>query len=102
MGGIMMVIGLMVGISFALGYAIFSGSFVAIQLRDSQCLVTFVSGIFLALLMGAIGFADDYIKVVKKRNLGLTAKQKTFSALSNTPNKTAAYPPAELPTVMTL
>ena len=81
MGGIMMVIGLMVGISFALGYAIFSGSFVAIQLRDSQCLVTFVSGIFLALLMGAIGFADDYIKVVKKRNLGLTAKQKTFLQL---------------------
>ena len=25
---------------------------------------------------GAIGFADDYIKVVKKRNLGLTARQK--------------------------
>ena len=25
---------------------------------------------------GAIGFADDYIKVVKRRNLGLTAKQK--------------------------
>ena len=27
---------------------------------------------------GAIGFADDYIKVVKKRNLGLTSKQKLF------------------------
>ena len=26
----------------------------------------------------AIGFADDYIKVVKKRNLGLTSKQKLF------------------------
>ncbi len=25
---------------------------------------------------GAVGFIDDYIKVVKKRNLGLTAKQK--------------------------
>ena len=25
---------------------------------------------------GGIGFADDYIKVVKKRNLGLTARQK--------------------------
>lgn len=32
-----------------------------------------------ALLFGIIGFADDYIKVVKKRNLGLTSKQK-FSA----------------------
>lgn len=29
-----------------------------------------------ALLFGAIGFADDYIKVIKKRNLGLTAGKK--------------------------
>lgn len=28
------------------------------------------------LLFGAIGFADDYIKVIKKRNLGLTARSK--------------------------
>lgn len=35
----------------------------------------------MALGMGAIGFIDDYIKVVKKRNLGLTAKQKTFLQL---------------------
>ena len=30
----------------------------------------------MAVLYGAVGFLDDYIKVVKKRNLGLTAKQK--------------------------
>jgi len=35
----------------------------------------------MALLMGGIGFIDDYIKVVKKRNLGLTARQKTFLQL---------------------
>ncbi len=34
-----------------------------------------------ALLFGAIGFIDDYIKVVKKRNLGLTAKQKFTAQL---------------------
>lgn len=34
------------------------------------------AGIFMALAFGAIGFIDDYIKAVKKRNLGLTAKQK--------------------------
>lgn len=34
------------------------------------------AGLFMALAFGAIGFIDDYIKVVKKRNLGLTAKQK--------------------------
>ncbi len=35
------------------------------------------AGVIMALLFGAIGFADDYIKVVKKRNLGLTIMQKT-------------------------
>src|SRR5579871_6516496 len=30
------------------------------------------------LAFAAIGFADDYIKVVKKRNLGLTARAKLF------------------------
>ena len=30
------------------------------------------------LAFGAIGFADDYIKVVKKRSMGLNARQKLF------------------------
>jgi phospho-N-acetylmuramoyl-pentapeptide-transferase len=34
---------------------------------------------------GAIGFADDYIKVVKRRNLGLTAREKLgYQALVST------------------
>ncbi len=32
-------------------------------------------------LFGLVGFADDYIKVVKKRSLGLTGKQKLFGQL---------------------
>lgn len=32
--------------------------------------------VFSTLAFGAVGFADDYIKVVKKRNLGLTSRQK--------------------------
>lgn len=35
-----------------------------------------LAGLAMAVLYGAIGFFDDYIKVVKKRNLGLTAPQK--------------------------
>lgn len=35
-----------------------------------------IAGVFMAVAYGAVGFIDDYIKVVKKRNLGLTAKQK--------------------------
>jgi phospho-N-acetylmuramoyl-pentapeptide-transferase len=33
---------------------------------------------FSTMAFGAIGFADDYIKVVHKRNLGLTSRQKLF------------------------
>ena len=43
--------------------------------------VRFWGGIGLALGCGLIGFVDDYIKVVKKRNLGLTAIQKILLQL---------------------
>lgn len=33
------------------------------------------------ILFGAIGFADDYIKIVKKRSLGLTGKEKLAGQL---------------------
>ncbi len=33
-------------------------------------------GLFMAAAFGAIGFLDDYVKVAKKRNLGLTPVQK--------------------------
>ena len=36
---------------------------------------------FSTLAFAAIGFADDYIKVVQKRNLGLTSRQKLFFQL---------------------
>ena len=34
------------------------------------------AGLLMALGFSLIGFADDYVKVAKKRNLGLTARQK--------------------------
>ena len=40
--------------------------------------VKLVAGVILAIGLGLVGFADDYIKVVKKRNLGLTEIQKTI------------------------
>ena len=43
--------------------------------------VRLVAGVLLALGSGLIGFVDDYIKVVKKRNLGLTSGQKIFLQL---------------------
>jgi phospho-N-acetylmuramoyl-pentapeptide-transferase len=41
--------------------------------------------VFAILAFGAIGFADDYIKVVKRRSLGLTARAKLlYQALAGT------------------
>ena len=81
MGGIMMIAGFLVSLAIAFSYSALSkGAFVS-ELGESRRLVTFVAGIVLALLMSFIGFMDDYIKVVKKRNLGLTAKQKTLMQL---------------------
>ncbi len=44
----------------------------ALFMRNTEGLCLMLFG----LSFGIIGFADDYIKVVKKRNLGLTEKQK--------------------------
>ena len=43
---------------------------------DSTYLKTLVMRLCLSAVYGVIGFIDDYIKVILKRNLGLTAKQK--------------------------
>ena len=43
---------------------------------DSTYLKTLVMLSCLSAVYGVIGFIDDYIKVILKRNLGLTAKQK--------------------------
>ncbi len=78
MGGIMMMIAVLSSIIISIIFsAIIKGEFIA-ELSDNKKLPMFVSGVVLAFAMGFIGFLDDYIKVVKKRNLGLTAKQKTF------------------------
>ena len=58
----------------ALGIPIVSGLAAKKQVR-------LFAGVGLALGCALIGFADDYIKVVKKRNLGLTDKQKLFLQL---------------------
>lgn len=43
---------------------------------DSTYLKTLIMLLCLSAVYGVIGFIDDYIKVILKRNLGLTAKQK--------------------------
>lgn len=61
MGGIMFIIAITIGIVIAFAVC-----------KDIKLIVM----LFAALGFGVIGFTDDYVKVVKKRNLGLTASQK--------------------------
>ena len=69
MGGIMFVVGIVIATSAGvLLYAVGHG-------LDTVGRFVF-AGLLFALLNGGIGFIDDYVKVVKKRNLGLTAIQK--------------------------
>ncbi|MBR4910635.1 MAG: phospho-N-acetylmuramoyl-pentapeptide-transferase [Clostridia bacterium] len=81
MGGIMIILGVLLGVSAAFTQSAIAGAGFAVELKTPFKLSIFLSGVVMALGMGAIGFIDDYIKVVKKRNLGLTAKQKTFLQL---------------------
>ncbi len=81
MGGIMMIIGVLLAVVIAYGYSAIAGKPFAKEVADSATIHRSVTGIVMALCMAGIGFADDYIKVVKKRNLGLNARQKTFLQL---------------------
>jgi len=72
MGGIMFIIGIIVSSLIALGGYYFSTDFGETLLMK----IRVVAGLLMAVAYGLVGFLDDYIKVVKKRNLGLTAKQK--------------------------
>ena len=74
MGGFMFIIGAVAGILV--------GFFLLVLLKDDPFGTSVVGhvklfgGLGMALIFGFIGFLDDYIKDVKKQNLGLNAKQK--------------------------
>ena len=80
MGGIMFIISTIVAVVVVLvtDYLLGGNLFGSEHIVPSQLKVKLVAGIMLALGLGFVGFADDYIKVVKKRNLGLTEIQKTI------------------------
>ncbi len=81
MGGVMMMAGVLAAFAVCITTALLFESKLGFELRSKYHITVIVAGLIMALLMGAIGFIDDYIKVVKKRNLGLTARQKTFLQL---------------------
>ena len=71
MGGIMFWIGMTAAVSICFSlYAALDGN------ETTLGIVKVIAGMGLALGMGIAGFMDDYISIKKKRNLGLTEKQK--------------------------
>ncbi|MBQ1974972.1 MAG: phospho-N-acetylmuramoyl-pentapeptide-transferase [Ruminococcus sp.] len=78
MGGIMFIVAItFVTIVSTVIYILAGSEFIDTYRADISSEVVYIfAGLGLALANGIIGFVDDYTKVVKKRNLGLTAPQK--------------------------
>ena len=81
MGGVLFIVGMYLAFALALLVAelvspskIIGDSFVTGH--NNLRMVQLFGGLAMALLTGGIGFIDDYIKIKKKRNLGLTSTQK--------------------------
>lgn len=75
MGGVMFIIGTV--IAFAVGMILLAvNGFITPDDVGMQQVFKAVSGIIIAFFFGLVGFIDDFIKVKKKQNEGLTAAQK--------------------------
>lgn len=73
MGGFMFIIGMIVSVVVCVPlYFHISGQDPRVMLMTTKV----AGGLLMACGFGFIGFLDDYIKVVKKRNLGLNVRQK--------------------------
>ena len=83
MGGLMFIIGTVAAIFLTVVTDKFMGGDITASgsLVPSEMYTKLWSGVLMALGFGFIGFVDDYIKVVKHQNLGLTIKQKTLLQL---------------------
>ena len=79
MGGLMFITGTIIAtiIGFAIAYFTFGTGEKFIYFVGEDRFVRILAGLIMALLMASIGFMDDFIKAVKKQNLGLKASQKT-------------------------
>lgn len=84
MGGFLFIIGFAVSFAVVLitdklmgGHLLTYGT----DRPETTLYIKIFAGILMAAAFGFIGFIDDYIKVVKHRNLGLTELQKTLMQL---------------------
>lgn len=80
MGGFMFIIGIIFATVVTIlvcklgSFAVFAEN----EALKSNEMIKLIASVLLALCFALVGFVDDYIKVVKKRNLGLTEIQKTI------------------------
>ena len=83
MGGLMFIISVIVSVAVTvITDKLLGGDVVAADaVIPGQVKIKVYAGLLLAVGFGAIGFLDDYIKVVKKRNKGLSIVQKTIPQL---------------------
>lgn len=80
MGGIMFIVSTILSVICVLvtDHLMGGNLFSSEHILPDTLKVKLIAGVILAIGLGLVGFADDYIKVVKKRNLGLTEIQKTI------------------------
>lgn len=76
MGGLMFIFGIVLAVMLGSMTMNINGS-----TTGSLNQLYLIAGVIMSVAFGALGFADDYVKVVKKQNLGLTAKQKMAGQL---------------------
>ena len=75
MGGFMFICGILVGVTAGV-MMLFTGIGGVGYLFGQREMFMILLGVMVSLGFGLVGFIDDYIKVVKKRNLGLSERQK--------------------------
>ncbi|BED92731.1 MAG: phospho-N-acetylmuramoyl-pentapeptide-transferase [Candidatus Paraimprobicoccus trichonymphae] len=71
MGGVFIIIGVVISCLISIPYY-YKNCYIETPVMSLKIF----AGLGMAVFYGLIGFLDDYIKVVKKRNLGLNPKQK--------------------------
>ena len=77
MGGVIFIGAMLIVVLLAMLICQFFLPIKVVSGADTLATVTrLFAGIVMAIGFGLIGFLDDFIKVVKKRNLGLTSRQK--------------------------
>ena len=75
MGGILFIAGILTAAVISWIFLVYTDE--TLFLRESSIAnVRLFAGLGMAIAFGFVGFLDDYIKVVKHRNLGLRAREK--------------------------